>query len=86
MIGVDFSGPVKYRDKRKEEKKAYVVLYSCSLTHGVFLEVLPSLETTEFIKSLKRLIARGGRPSKIYSDNGQTFMRTILRSKALFEQ
>ena len=74
VIGVDFAGPVKYRGKRKEEQKAYVVLYSCSLTRGVFLELLPSLETTEFIKSLKRLIARRGRPSKIYSDNGQTFV------------
>lgn len=32
------------------------------------------METTEFIKSLKRLIARRGRPSKIYSDNCQTFV------------
>ena len=74
VIGVDFAGPVKYRDKRKEEQIAYVVLYSCSLTRGVFLELLLSLETREFIKSLKCLIARGGRPSKIYSDNGQTFV------------
>ena len=74
VIGVDFAGPVKYRDKRKEEKEAYVVLYSCSLTRGVFLESLPSLETTEFIKSLKRLIARRGRPSKMCSDNGHTFV------------
>lgn len=50
------------------------MLYSCSLTRGVFLELLPSLETTELIKSLKRLITRRGRPSKIYSDNGQTFV------------
>ena len=47
VVGVDFAGPVKHRDKRKEEQKAYVVLYSCSLTRGVFLELLPSLETTE---------------------------------------
>ncbi|XP_068675376.1 uncharacterized protein [Montipora foliosa] len=74
VIGVDFAGPVKYRDKRNEEQKAHVVLYSCSLTRGVFLELLPSLETTQFIKSLKRLIDRRGRPSKVYSDNGQTFV------------
>lgn len=74
VIGVDFAGPVKYRDKRKEEQKAYVVLYSCSLTPGVFLELLPSLETTELIKSLKQLIARRGCPCKIYLDNGQTFV------------
>ena len=65
VIGVDFAGPVKYRDKHKEEQKAYVVLHSCSLIPGVFLELLPSLETTELIKSLKRLIARRGHPSKV---------------------
>ena len=52
VIGVDFAGPVKYRSKLKEERKAYVVLYSCSLTRGVFFEILPSLETCDFIQSL----------------------------------
>ena len=74
VIGVDFAGPVKYRSKRKEERKAYVVLYSCSLTRGVFLEILPSLETSDFIQSLKRFTARRGRPSKVYSGNGKTFV------------
>ena len=74
VIGVDFAGPVKYRSKRKEERKAYVVLYSCSLTRRVFLELLPSLETSDFIQSLKRFSARRGRPSKVYSDNGKTFV------------
>ena len=32
------------------------------------------METTEFITSLKRFIARRGRPEKIYSDNGKTFV------------
>ena len=74
VIGLDFAGPVKYLEKPKKEKKAYVTLYSCSLTRGVSLELLPSLETGEFIKSLKRLIARRGRPSKVYSDNEKTFV------------
>ena len=74
VIGVDFAGPVKHHNKRKEERKAYVVLYYCSLTRGVFLELLPSLETGEFIKSLKHFIARRGRPSRVYSDNNQTFL------------
>ena len=74
VIGVDFAGPVKYRSKRKEERKAYMVLYSCSLTRRVFLELLPSLETSDFIQSLKRFTARRGRPSKVYSGNGKTFV------------
>ena len=53
VIGVDFAGPVKYLQKPKREQKAYVVLYSCSLTQGVFLELLSSLGTKEYIQSLK---------------------------------
>ena len=63
-----------FAGNQRESKKAYVVLYSCSLTRGVFLELLSSLETKEFIQSRKRLIARRGRPSKVYSDNGKTFV------------
>ena len=52
------------------------MIYSCSLTRAVFLELLQSLETGEFIKSLKCLITRRGRLTKIYSDNGKTFIAT----------
>ncbi|KAK3749831.1 hypothetical protein QZH41_004612 [Actinostola sp. cb2023] len=74
VIGVDYAGPIKYRGRGKTEGKAYVVLYACSLSRGLFLELLPNMETTEFLGSLKRLIARRGRPKKIYSDNGRTFI------------
>ena len=48
-------------------------MYACSLTRAVHLDLLKSLETSEFIGSLKRFIARRGRPEIIYSDNGSTF-------------
>lgn len=34
------------------------------------------METSEFLRSLKRLVARKGRPEKIYSDNAKTFTAT----------
>ncbi|XP_066029903.1 uncharacterized protein [Pocillopora verrucosa] len=87
---VTLSGKMLYRDacdtkiawdrplpsdlQAKTEGKAYLALYACSLTRGLFLEVLPNLATSEFLRSLKRLIARRGRPKKIYSDNGKTFV------------
>ena len=74
VIGVDYAGPLRYRVTNKREGKAYVLLYACSLTRGLFLELLPSLETSEFLSSLKRFIARRGRPERIYSDNGRTFV------------
>ena len=72
-IGIDFAGPIKYRLTPKTEGKAYLVLYACSLTRGVYLDLLPSLETDKFLTSLKGFIARRGRPQVIYSDNGSTF-------------
>ena len=74
VIGVDYAGPLMYRAKNKKERKAYVLLYTCSLTRAVYLELLPTLEMDEFIRSFKRFVARRGRPTKVYSDNGSTFV------------
>ena len=38
------------------------------------MDLVSPLETQEFILSLKKFIARKGRPDKIYSDNGSTFV------------
>ena len=32
VVGVDFAGPLKYREKGRRESKAYIGLYACSLT------------------------------------------------------
>jgi hypothetical protein len=74
VIGVDFAGPLQYRTAKKREGKAYILLYACSLTRGVMIDLLPNLTTAEFLLSLKRFVARRGRPERIYSDNGGTFV------------
>ena len=38
------------------------------------MELLPSLETDEFLRSFKAFVARRGRPKLVYSDNGGTFV------------
>ena len=76
-IGVDFAGPIKYLKKPKQEAKSYIVLYACSLTRAVYLELLHSLETQEFLQSFRRLVVRKGRPSKVYSDNAKTFVAAV---------
>ena len=78
VIGVDFAGPLRYRKKPKTEGKACILLYACSLTRAVYkgkyVDLVPNLETTEFIKRLKCFTARRGRSQRIYSDNGKTFV------------
>ena len=75
VIGTDFAGPIYFKLSQKREGKAYLVIFSCSLSRAVHLELVPNLETTTFLPCLKRLIARRGRPAVIYSDNGRTFIK-----------
>jgi transposase InsO family protein len=75
VIGVDFAGPMKFRKSSKAEGKSYLVIFACSLSRAVHLELLRNLETSTFIVSLKRFIARRGRPRVVYSDNGGAFVK-----------
>ena len=54
--------------------KAYIVLYACCLTRAMYLEILPNPSVEEFICNTKQLIARQGRPERIFSDKGKTFV------------
>ena len=74
VIGVDFTGAIKYCVQPRAQGKAYVALYSCSLTRAIHLELVPNMEMKEFIVCFKRFIARMGKPNKVYSDNGSTFV------------
>ena len=69
-----------YRAKNKREKKSYILLFACSLTRAIHLELLPDQTKEEFIRALKRLIARRGCPETIYFDNSKTF---VVASKGI---
>ena len=69
VIGTDYAGPIYYRTKSKKESKAHILLFSCSLSRGVHLELTPNLTTNEFIKCFKWLIASRGRTKTVYADN-----------------
>ena len=60
--------------KREKGRKVYILIFSCSLSRAIHLEVLPNQTTQQFIYALKLLIARRGRPKVIYSDNTKTFV------------
>ena len=72
MTGVDYAGPIYYKRKGGADRKAYICLFTCSLTRGVHLEILSDMSCEEFLMSLKRFIAARGRPNKFISDNGKT--------------
>lgn len=69
VTGVDLAGPLHLRDGRK----CWIVLYTCAVYRAVHLELLTSLSSEAFLQTLRRFIARRGRPSVIYSDQGKNF-------------
>ncbi|XP_028412636.1 uncharacterized protein LOC114535535 [Dendronephthya gigantea] len=91
VVGVDYAGPIKYLKKSKRERKAYIILYACRLTRATYLGLLPNQETNEFVRNLKRLVARRGRPQRIYSDNAKTlvaaakWLRNIMKDERLHD-
>ena len=90
-IGTDYAGPIYYKTKKKNELKAYILLFSCSVTRAVHVELVSNFTTAEFIKSFKRLISRRGKPKIIYSVNGKFFkagakwLANINRDKKLHD-
>ncbi|XP_039308955.1 uncharacterized protein LOC105206992 [Solenopsis invicta] len=70
VTGVDYAGPLFL----KGGCKAYICLFTCAVYRAVHLELVTSLSTEEFIEAFRRFIARRGRPSVVYSDNGRNFM------------
>ena len=75
VIGLDYAGPIYYMNNKRRVLKSCLLLYCCSLTRAVYIDLLTNQKADTFITSLKRFVARRGRPQKIYSDNGSTFLK-----------
>ena len=86
-VGSDYAGPIFYKGKNKNLKKAYILLITCSLSRVVHLELVQSQKLEEFNICFKRFLARRGKPQKVYSDNAKTFkaaadwVKAIIKSK-----
>ena len=60
VIGADYAEPMYYRTNMSRGSKAYLLLFSCSLTRAVHIQALQNQTTNEFIRALKLFIARQG--------------------------
>ena len=89
VIGADYAGPMEYKISSTKTGKAHILLFVCSLTRAIHLELLKDQTTEGFMRSLKQFVARRGRPSKIYSDNATSFvaaakwLRAIMKDEKL---
>ncbi|GFT62823.1 integrase catalytic domain-containing protein [Trichonephila clavipes] len=86
--GIDFIQPFWIKNNKQGKSslyKTYVSIFVCFVTKAVHFELVSDLTTQTFIASLKRFIARRGRPSLIFSDNGKTFIGANTELKRLYK-
>ena len=85
-VGVEYAGPIyiKYGSVRKPTIiKAYVCVFVSLSVKAVHLESVSDLTTDAFIATLRRFIARRGKPSLIWSNHGTNFVGTARELKEL---
>jgi len=68
-VGVDYVGPIEVKRGRSVQKR-YGVIFTCSSSRAVHLEVSHSLTTDSCIQAIRRFLARRGPVIRIRSDNG----------------
>jgi len=82
--GVDCFGPYTIKIGRRREKR-WGIIYKCLTTRCVHLDLLPSLDSDSFLMSLRRFIARRGKPYELWSDRGTNFKGGHKELQTAFE-
>ena len=75
-IGVDLAGPVYVKERLVDDKmshKAYIVLFTCAGTRAIHLEIADDCSSGRYIRALRRMMGRRGKPTRIISDNATNF-------------
>ncbi len=83
FTGVDYFGPLTVRTG-KQTKKVWVCLFNCMVVRAVHIELVEDMTTESFLMSVRRFIARRGKPTQIISDNGSNFRLGQQILKAIF--
>ena len=70
--GMDCFGPFLVKIGRRNEKR-WGILYKCLTTRAVYIDLLSSLDGDSFLMSLRRFVARRGKPHELLCDHGTNF-------------
>lgn len=82
--GVDCFGPYAVKIGRRQEKR-WGIIYKCLTTRCVHLDLLEHMDSDAFLLSLRRFIARRGKPMELLCDNGTNFIGGDRELRESFE-
>lgn len=86
--GVDYAGPIVLREgtrRNARTHKAYIAIFVCFSIKATHIELVSNLTTDAFLGAFKRFIARRGKPTRMYSDNGTTFVGAQRQLEEFYE-
>ncbi|XP_072934961.1 uncharacterized protein [Epargyreus clarus] len=75
--GIDFAGPLYVlmsKGRGAEQSKAYIAIFVCMATKAIHLELVGDLTSQSFVGAFHRFVARRGRCTHLYSDQGRNFV------------
>jgi hypothetical protein len=86
-VGADCFGPILIKAGRSEVKR-WGVIFTCLTFRAVHLEIVLDLSADQMLLAVRRLIARRGPITIMYSDNGTNFVgsKRISRDETLSAQ
>ncbi|XP_055944623.1 uncharacterized protein LOC129975585 [Argiope bruennichi] len=58
----------------KEDKKSWVLIFTCAVYTAVHFEIVTAASTDVFLMAFRRFVSRRGRCTTIYCDNGSNFV------------
>ena len=86
VTSTDYFGPmlIKNEDNTKKPKKCYGLLFTCFTSRAIHLELVPDLTTEGFFMGYRRFVSRVGTPSKMFSDQGRSYLKAAKELKGLY--
>ena len=52
VIGLNFARPIMYKKENSKQNKSYILLFTCSASRAIHLELVPNQTGEEFVTAL----------------------------------
>jgi len=80
-VQVDLFRPLEYTQKKQTTGKGWGVIFVCTASIAIHLELTESYSTDSFLQALRRFMSLHGTPSRIQSDHGEQLVAASKQVK-----